>query len=225
MIPGGTAERWLRLKELIDAALERDASERDAFLDDACAGDVALRHELESLLAAHDRTGALDELVALTWRRSRRGCISRPPDHSPSRSTPGRTVGRYRVLEQVGGGGMGVVYRRSDERFGRAVALKFLHPRFGADDSAAERFRHEARAVAALEHPNVCTVHEIGETEDGQLYLAMPLYDGETLQQRIARGPLPSARRWGSRCRSRAGWRRRTREGSCTATSSRRTCS
>ena len=100
-------------------------------------------------------------------------------------------IGRYRVLERVAGGGMGVVYKAVDGQLGRTIALKFLHSRLGADDSAAERFRLEARAIAALEHPNVCTVHEIGETDDGRLYLAMPLYDGETLQRRIARGPLP----------------------------------
>ncbi|MFL5617332.1 MAG: protein kinase domain-containing protein [Gemmatimonadaceae bacterium] len=190
MIPGGTADRWRRLKELIEAALERDTSERDAFLDDACAGDFELRQELETLLAAHESTGALDGLVADLAPLAAR--LQAPPARSfAAAMTPGQSVGRYRVLEQVGGGGMGIVYRATDERLGRAVALKFLHPRFGADDSAAERFRHEARTVASLEHPNVCTVHEIGETDDGQLYLAMPLYHGETLQQRIARGPLP----------------------------------
>jgi TolB-like protein len=189
-MPGGAADRWQRVKDLIDAALERHAAQRDAFLDDACAGDVELRQQVETLLEAHDRTGTLDRLAAdvapLTARLKESAAQS-----LAATLTVGRAVGRYRVLEQVGGGGMGVVYRATDERLGRAVALKFLHPRFGADDSAAERFRHEARAVASLEHPNVCTVHEIGETDDGQLYLAMPLYDGETLQQRIARGPLP----------------------------------
>lgn len=190
MIPGGTTDRWRRLKELIDEALERDASERGAFLDAACAGHVELRRELETLLAAHDRSGALDWLVAdVAPLAARLRGLAAPSLAVPL--TPGRAVGHYHVLEQVGGGGMGVVYRATDERLGRAVALKFLHPRFGTDNSAADRFRHEARAVASLEHPNVCTVHEIGETDDGQLYLAMPLYDGETLQQRIARGPLP----------------------------------
>ena len=189
MSPGDTV-RWLRLKELLDAALQRDTSERDAFLDEACSGNADLRQEVESLLRAHERSGALDRLAADVAPLAAR---LQEPSALANTLIAGRTVGRYRVLEQVGGGGMGVVYRASDERLGRVVALKFLHPRFGADDSAAERFRHEARAVASLEHPNVCTVHEIGETDDGQLYLAMPLYDGETLQQRIARGPLPVA--------------------------------
>jgi serine/threonine-protein kinase len=185
MSPGGTADRWHRVEELLGVALGRDASERDAFLDAACEGDANLRSEVDSLLAAHERFGVLDRLSAdVAPLASRlRG--------EPTPSMAGRTIGRYQVLERVAGGGMGVVYKAVDERLARTVALKFLHPRFDTDDSAAERFRLEARAVAALEHPNICTVHEIGETDDGQLYLAMPLYDGETLQQRIGRGPLP----------------------------------
>jgi serine/threonine-protein kinase len=105
-------------------------------------------------------------------------------------SLVGKTVGPYELRAEVGGGAMGVVYQALDTRLGRAVALKFLRPHLGSDDSAAERFRLEARTVGGLEHPNICTLHEIGEAEPGQLYLAMPLYDGETLQRRIARGPL-----------------------------------
>ena len=102
----------------------------------------------------------------------------------------GRTIGHYQVVERVGGGGMGVIYKALDTRLGRTVALKFLTPRLDADASAAERFRQEARAAGALEHPNICTIYDIGETEDGRLFLAMPLYDGETVEQRIKRGPL-----------------------------------
>ena len=175
---------WQRVEELLAAALEREPPDRAAFLDEACAGDVALRREVESLLAAHDRSGALDRLGAdiapLTQRTFR-----------PAALLEGRTIGRYRVLEQVGGGGMGIVHRARDTHLDRDVALKFLQAGLYTDDSAAERFRLEARAIAALEHQNICTVYEIGETADGQLFLAMPLYDGETLQRRIARGPLP----------------------------------
>ena len=185
MTADGPANRWRRVEQLLAAALERDPSERGAFLDAACAGDAELRREVESLLAAHEQSGALDRLAGDIAPLAAR--LGKP---GPS-SVVGRMIGRYRVLERVAGGGMGVVYKAADERLGRTIALKFLHPRLGADDSAAERFRLEARAIAALEHPNVCTVHEIGETDDGQLYLVMPLYDGETLQRRIARGPLP----------------------------------
>ena len=187
MTSGGTADRWHRVEKVLGAALERDASKREEFLDTACEGDPELRREVGALLAAHEHSGALDRLVDVVAPLAARLRAPSPP------SVPARTVGRYQLLEPVAGGGMGVVYKAVDERLGRTVALKFLHPRFGADDSAAERFRLEARTIAALEHPNICTVHEIGETDDGQLYLAMPLYVGETLQQRIARGPLPVA--------------------------------
>ncbi|HET7274466.1 MAG TPA: tetratricopeptide repeat protein, partial [Longimicrobiaceae bacterium] len=103
----------------------------------------------------------------------------------------GRTVGRYEILDQLGGGEMGVVYSARDLRLDRLVALKFLPPRLDADDHARERFLVEAKAAAALDHPNICTIHEIGKTDDGNLYIAMPLYDGETLQHRLAQGPLP----------------------------------
>ena len=186
MTPGAASERWRRVEELLSAALERDPAEREGFLNTACSGDPSLRDEVASLLAAHDRHGPVDRLAADVAPLGARL-------HTSAVSLAGRAVGHYRVLEQVGGGGMGVVYKALDTRLGRTVALKFLQARFGPDDSAAERFRLEARTVAALEHPNICTVHEIGETDDGQLYLAMPLYDGETLQQRIARGPLPIA--------------------------------
>jgi serine/threonine protein kinase/Tol biopolymer transport system component len=102
-----------------------------------------------------------------------------------------RTAGPYRVLERLGGGGMGIVHRAEDTRLGRIVALKFLPPELTRDPVAMARFQQEARAASALEHPNVCTIFEVGETADGQLYLAMPCYDGETLRQRLESGPLP----------------------------------
>ncbi|GLC26962.1 serine/threonine-protein kinase [Roseisolibacter agri] len=185
MTSGGTRGRWARVAEIVGAALEHEPSCRVAYLDAACADDPGLRREVESLLAAHDGSGALDRLAVdvapLTARLRGPGATPDVPER----------VGRYRVGARVAGGGMGVVHRAIDEQLGRTVALKFLQPRFHADDSAAERFRREARTVAALEHPNICTVHEIGESADGRLYIAMPLYDGETLQERIARGPLP----------------------------------
>ena len=102
----------------------------------------------------------------------------------------GRTVAHYVVQDRIGSGGMAVVYRARDERLGRQVALKFLSPHLSADSRATARFVAEARAAAALDHPNVCTIYEIGETPTGQLFIAMPLYDGETLQARLGRGRL-----------------------------------
>jgi serine/threonine protein kinase len=103
----------------------------------------------------------------------------------------GRIVDHYRVLELLGGGGMGVVYKAEDVRLTRPVALKLLPPELTRDPEAKARFLLEARAASALEHPNICTILDVGETAEGRLYLAMPLYDGETLRRRIERGPLP----------------------------------
>jgi serine/threonine protein kinase/Tol biopolymer transport system component len=103
----------------------------------------------------------------------------------------GQTVGSYQILEILGGGGMGVIYKARDARLGRIVALKFLPPELTRDPEAKERFVQEARAASSLDHPNLCTVLEMGETPAGRLYLAMPCYDGETLRRKIERGPLP----------------------------------
>jgi serine/threonine protein kinase/Tol biopolymer transport system component len=115
-------------------------------------------------------------------------------DERPTRSAPaGRAIAHFQVGAPIGGGGMGIVYRAEDTRLGRTVALKFLPPALSLDPEAKVRFLQEARSASALEHPNICTIHEVGETPDGRLYLAMPCYDGETLRQKIVRGPLPVA--------------------------------
>src|SRR3954452_7687963 len=100
---------------------------------------------------------------------------------------------RYRISGLIGTGGMGVVYRAQDTLLGRPVALKFLHPMLTPNPQAKARFLAEARAVSALDHPNICTLYEVGETAEGQLFLAMAYYEGETLKQRLERGPLPPA--------------------------------
>jgi len=103
----------------------------------------------------------------------------------------GRTVSHFRVVEPLGAGGMGVVYRAEDTRLGRAVALKFPLPNSSLDATAKTRFLREARAAAALDHPHLCTIYDVGESEDGRVFLAMALYAGETIKARIARdGPL-----------------------------------
>jgi serine/threonine protein kinase/Flp pilus assembly protein TadD len=102
----------------------------------------------------------------------------------------GQTISHYRILEKLGEGGMGVVYRAEDTKLKRSVALKFLSPELTKDPKAKERFIHEARAVSALDHPNICTVHDIDETDDGQLFMVMTCYQGETLETKIGRGAL-----------------------------------
>ena len=103
---------------------------------------------------------------------------------------PRSTLGPYAILAELGHGGMGVVYTAHDPRLDRQVAIKVLPPDLTRDETAKQRFLQEAKAASALDHPNICTIHEINETDDGQLYLVMAYYEGETLKERIERGPL-----------------------------------
>ena len=104
----------------------------------------------------------------------------------------GETVGHYEVEARLGGGGMGVVYRARDKKLGRAVALKFLSSHLVASPKAKERFIAEARAASALDHPAIATIHAIEETKDGELYIVMAFYEGETIAARLARhGAIP----------------------------------
>ncbi|QJR37511.1 serine/threonine-protein kinase [Gemmatimonas groenlandica] len=186
---------WQRVEAVLGGALERTGSARRAFVDQACTGDEALRREVTSLLAAHDRTGAVDALAAdiapLAAGLRIGGTSPGDGEHDQEASTlVGRTITPYRIVSHLGHGGMGVVYEAFDARLQRPVALKFLSPHLTNDRHAQRRFETEARAAAALDHPNICTVSEIGTTDGGERFLVMPLYIGETLHERIARGPL-----------------------------------
>jgi serine/threonine-protein kinase len=103
----------------------------------------------------------------------------------------GKTISHYKILEKLGGGGMGVVYKAEDIKLNRTVALKFLPPTFSLDDELKQRFIIEAQAASSFDHPNICNIHEISETDDGQLFIVMAHYDGETLKKKIDRGVLP----------------------------------
>ena len=117
--------------------------------------------------------------------------VSGPIIAPPISLAPGAQLGPYTITAELGRGGMGVVYTAQDPRLKRQVAIKLLPPELTRDETAKQRFLQEAQAASALDHPNICTIYEINETADGQLYLVMAYYDGETLKQRIERGPLP----------------------------------
>ncbi len=102
----------------------------------------------------------------------------------------GKTISHYKILEKLGKGGMGVVYKAQDLKLDRFVALKFLPPELTRDEESKERFIHEAKAASTLDHNNICSIYEINETEDGQLFIAIAHYDGEPLKKKIERGPL-----------------------------------
>ena len=178
------ASRWQRVRALFGAALDVPAGQRSDFLARECDGDRGLHDEVGALLAAHDASGPMDRLGA-----ELSPAVNRV--HEQAGPEPGRTVSHYTIIDILGTGGMGVVYRARDEQLHRMSALKFLPPHRVADTALKRRFLTEARAIAALDHPNVCTIYEIGETPDGQLYIAMPLYEGETLHARLTRGVLP----------------------------------
>ena len=176
--PAMSTQRPAQLSELFHSALARDPSTRDAFLDEACRGDDGLRHELARLLAGHAEAGSfLQEPI---------GALAN------DRFAPGTRLGSYSVSAFIGAGGMGEVYRATDTRLGRDVALKVLPREWSADAQRRQRFEREARAVAALNHPNICTIHDVGHS-DGFDYLVMELLDGDTLAGRLVRGSLPHA--------------------------------
>ncbi|UCE88833.1 MAG: serine/threonine protein kinase [Pseudomonadota bacterium] len=173
-------DRWNRIQALFDSALELGAEEREDYLLNECGSDTALLDELRALLAADERRDDLWNQLA--------------PGTTATASTGGgaaQQIGPYQILGKIGAGGMGVIYRALDTRLEREVALKFLPPHLNADPKARERFVAEARAASRLDHPNICVIHDIGETPDAHLYLTMPFYQGETLETRIAHGALP----------------------------------
>jgi eukaryotic-like serine/threonine-protein kinase len=175
---------------LLEEALALPQADRERFLDHACGSDGLLRHELTSLVAAHpDALRFFDDLASAAIRPALHALGGGPPEDIQ----PGRTVSHYRIIEKVGAGGMGVVFRAHDEKLGRFLALKFLPPHLIADPGARERFLTEARSASALDHPNIAVVHGIDTTDTGRLFIVMPYYEGETLELRCARGPLPPA--------------------------------
>jgi serine/threonine protein kinase/Tol biopolymer transport system component len=173
-----TNERWQLVKELFEAALERDRADQAAFLAQACAGDEEVRREVESLLAAHEGDA---------------GFMNTPVGNLLVGDEPllaaGQHFGAYEEISPLGEGGMGQVYLALDTRLGRKVALKLLPSSYTDDAERVRRFEQEARAASALNHPNIITIHEIGQT-DSLHFIATEYVAGETLRARLERGRL-----------------------------------
>ncbi len=177
-----TPERWKQIEKLYYAARKREPGQRAAFLDQVCAGDEALRREVESLLASDEQ--ASDFLATPALR-----IAAEEIAEEQSRSLIGRQVGHYRILSLLGAGGMGEVYLAEDARLGRKVALKLLPAKFTQDRERLRRFEQEARAASALNHPNIVTIFEIGEVE-GIHFIATEYIDGQTLRGRMVGAPV-----------------------------------
>jgi serine/threonine protein kinase len=183
-------ERWREIERLYYAALERSTEERAAFLIEACGNDGALREEVESLLEYHARAGDFIERPAGDGRLAT--AVRRLEASIPGRFI-GRVFGSYELKALIAAGGMGEVYRAVDSRLNRTVAIKTLPEHWSNDPQRIERFSREARIVSSLNHPHICTLHDVG-MQDNIHYLVMEYIDGETLEKRLERGALPLAR-------------------------------
>ena len=176
-----SSERWERTKEILEQALCLAPEERQAYLESACGVDADLHLEVVSLIAAHEEAGsqflgaAAPEVLQL----------------APSLTlTAGTKLGPYEIIAPLGAGGMGEVYRARDAHLGRIVAIKILPSAFSADQDRLHRFKEEARSASALNHPNIITIHDLGQ-EGSTHYIAMELVEGKTLRELLVSGALP----------------------------------
>ena len=214
LVPAYDAGALTNIEEIFYSALDREPDQIGVFLDTACQGDELLRAEVEALLAAYQPARGFIETSAV-------GLAAKILEKQADLRV-GQTMGHYQICERIGTGGMGEVYLATDIIAGRKAALKLLPLRFTGDAERLQRFEQEARAVVALNHPNILTVYEIGEDHSSH-YIASELIEGETLRQRLRAGGWD----WTKRSMSRSRWRVRsplpTKPALSIATSSRRT--
>ncbi len=175
-------KRWEQIESVYHSALQREAAQRPAFLDEVCSGDPMLRREVESLLSYDEPAKSFIEEPAI-------GVAARQMAEDHSIQLIGRQVGSYRILARLGAGGMGEVYLAEDPILDRKVAIKFLSLGSQTDEKARARLIREAQAAAKLDHPNVCAIHEVGRHQD-QSFIVMQYIEGETLAAGIKGGPL-----------------------------------
>ncbi len=180
-----TPERWQEVEEIFQAAIDRPPQERAAFLDEACAGDDVLKGEAAELVDAYTDAGDFMERPALA--EDARVIIGASVDNNI-----GRAIGPYTIVERLGAGGMGEVYLAEDGRLNRPVALKILPAYFVSDDMRLRRFQREARAASALNHPNILTIYEVGESSEAH-FIATEFIDGQTIRGLIAEQDLSLA--------------------------------
>jgi len=176
------AERWRKVNDLFQSAVERAPEDRAAFLDEACHGDEGLCREVESLLASYERAENFIESPAFE-------IAPELLTNDMAGALVGELIGHYRIESLIGVGGMGEVYLARDERLGRKVALKLLPTRLIADETQLSRFKTEARSASALNHPNILTVYEIG-AEGNRQFIAMEFIEGMTLRASLTRGRM-----------------------------------
>ncbi len=182
---------WERAEELLHTALERSPEARRAFLDKACGEDTELRRQVETLLTQDEQAGSFLAKPALAE------AAAKMMGNGDPMSMIGKALGRYAITSKLGEGGMGIVYLAHDTSLDRKVAIKFLPEFLKQDETARKRFNREARSAAALDHPFICAIHEIGEAE-GKSFIVMEYLEGQTLQNRLAQGvaPLKQAMQW-----------------------------
>lgn len=179
-----TDVRWPRIKEIFHSALDHPPGERSAFLNKVCGNDTAMREELEALLTADADNETFLSEPAYEFAA---GMLS----DEAREFSPGQEVGQYKIECFLGAGGMGQIYEAHDTKLGRKIALKFISPGFATDPRRVQRFEQEARAASALNHPNVCVIHDIGITDQGRHFIAMEFIVGSTLRDKMQGGFKP----------------------------------